>query len=289
MALINLPRELTVIIVGRPFKQLRQVCSEWRAFFDADDWYTWIKGLRVSELPLPQTIRLPNAGVLVLLNRLCLSDDAIRHFAWYIDWFWLCRNQLISIEIADEFTSRIYWSQIQQFGQIDPQVLRKYYSNFDAASILSRVRDIPEDIIEKYISLSSNARVAIEHQALSEPLLNKLWAGYKGVICLYQHLSEGFLREHCDTLDWRIVSTYQALSESFVNDFAAAISWTGLIRNRMTDIPFEMYFAHYTIINWSCADLTWEFTPAQLAMLAGVGVTWESKHTPERRIMRSAA
>ena len=42
----------------------------------------------------------------------------------------------------------------------------------------------------------------------------------------YQHLSEDFIREFADRVDWIRISAYQHLSESFIREFADRVNWS---------------------------------------------------------------
>ncbi len=44
-------------------------------------------------------------------------------------------------------------------------------------------------------------------------------------ISIYQKLSENFIREFQDKVDWNYISNYQKLSENFIREFQDKVDW----------------------------------------------------------------
>jgi hypothetical protein len=70
-------------------------------------------------------------------------------------------------------------------------------------------------------------------QTLSESFIREFadkinWYG----ISDSQQLSESFMREFADKLNWQDISTYQILSKSFIREFADRVDWWMIIENQ---------------------------------------------------------
>lgn len=51
------------------------------------------------------------------------------------------------------------------------------------------------------------------------------WGDWFEDISLNQNLSEDFIREFQDKLEWRLISSWQKLSESFIQEFSHKLNW----------------------------------------------------------------
>lgn len=69
---------------------------------------------------------------------------------------------------------------------------------------------VPEDFIRELYEKSSN---------------DDCWGDHFDYIALNQNISEDFIREFQDKLDWRFISSWQILSESFIEEFSHKIHW----------------------------------------------------------------
>ena len=51
-------------------------------------------------------------------------------------------------------------------------------------------------------------------------------------ICIsrYPHLSEDFIRKFADRGDWYYISAYQYLSENFIREFADRVAWDWIVK-----------------------------------------------------------
>lgn len=68
-------------------------------------------------------------------------------------------------------------------------------------------------------------------------------------ISIYQTLSESFMREFKSELDWFFISRYQKLSESFIREFQNRVSWSGISEFQKLSEPFIIEFQNK--VNWS--------------------------------------
>lgn len=90
--------------------------------------------------------------------------------------------------------------------------------------ILSRVPEIPEFIIEKYIH-KFDWRTICKYQKLSEDFIEKHIDLCRkdtpsfAIISTYQDLSDDFIRRHCDELSWASLYAYGKLSDDMKQEF----------------------------------------------------------------------
>jgi len=62
-------------------------------------------------------------------------------------------------------------------------------------------------------------------------------------ISVYQKLSESFIREFKDKLNWSNISKYQKLSEEFIKEFQYKVNWTGISRYQILSEEFIEEFS----------------------------------------------
>lgn len=66
--------------------------------------------------------------------------------------------------------------------------------------------------------------------------------------CHYQKMSEKFMREHYNDLDWDLVCHYQNFSESFIDEFSSYVNWGCISAMKPFSIPFIE--RHIENIDW---------------------------------------
>ena len=70
-------------------------------------------------------------------------------------------------------------------------------------------------------------------------------------ICIsrYPHLSEDFIRKFADRVDWYYISAYQYLSENFIREFADRVAWDWIVKYQPLSEDFIREFRYK--LNWS--------------------------------------
>ena len=71
-----------------------------------------------------------------------------------------------------------------------------------------------------------------------------------GTVSGCQKLSESFIREFQDKLDWMWISIYQKLSESFIIEFKEKIRWSYISENQI--LSEEFLLKHRDSLNYYC-------------------------------------
>ena len=64
-------------------------------------------------------------------------------------------------------------------------------------------------------------------------------------ISRYQKLSEDFIREFKNRVEWGYISEFQKLSENFIREFKDKVDWYNIITNQELSKDFRKEFRHY--------------------------------------------
>ncbi len=62
------------------------------------------------------------------------------------------------------------------------------------------------------------------------------------IISIYQVLSEEFMREFQNEVNWFGISTYQELSEEFIKEFSEELYWAGISHKQVMSRQFKYSF-----------------------------------------------
>ena len=68
-------------------------------------------------------------------------------------------------------------------------------------------------------------------------------------ISRYPHLSEDFIRKFADRVDWYYISAYQCLSENFIREFADRVAWGWIVKYQQLSEDFIREFKDK--VNWN--------------------------------------
>lgn len=109
------------------------------------------------------------------------------------------------------------------------QIEYLYCINKVKKAILFLTQKINEDFVLEHLETFN---LAEKYSKLSESFLREFkddlnWE----TICKYQQLSEQFMRENKDNLDWKSVSEYQNISYKFIKEFRNNLDWELLKNN----------------------------------------------------------
>lgn len=122
-----------------------------------------------------------------------------------------------------EQANNLNWVIISRYKFLTPDFLEEfeYYIHWN----LVRVREIPEPLLEKYIT------VIAKHQGL-----------------FYVKLPESFMRKHHKRFNWYEISSLQTLSEDFMRDFKDYVDWTQVSINQTMSYEFVIEFLDYLCV-----------------------------------------
>ena len=132
-------------------------------------------------------------------------------------------------------------------------ILYKDTDNF--AQIIKEKWNIDVDIIEKEIKKQDDKYdFSSESNLYDQPLTESFIREHKNEvdwpkICRYQTLTEPFMEEFQNKLDWYIVSRYQILSESFIQKFIPKKYWSEISEHQILSEDFIREFQEY--LDWN--------------------------------------
>ncbi len=213
---------------GQPFPAFAQLSEEevlnnlpymhWRKLFMSQQFSeTFLEKLLAQ-------VKSTKSFIVHLSHYQILSDAFILKHQDRLDWFYLSFNprKQLSITLIDQFSERdLHWYYISQ-----------YYP-------------LPADIIEKYkwkgIHFPALARNTTG--CLTEALMRKYWQ-YLDTPLIWQHqkLSELFIRDYIEEVNWDFLSRYHipVLSEDFIEEFGDYIIWSR-VQPKLLNPIYQVY------------------------------------------------
>ena len=153
-----------------------------------------------------------------------LSEPFLREFAEQLVWNgWqgICARQKLSEGFLREQLERIDWTAVAQNQELSVGFIEEFAAKIPLG--LLDVTRLPEDFLRKYADQLS-------------------WDGTHGSISMRADLSESFVRDFQDRLNWTKVTMYRDNSSEFLDEFAERIEWRHLGHNKhLTDAQIRHY------------------------------------------------
>ncbi len=159
-----------------------------------------------------------------------LSEDFIEEFSEDINWYDVSKYQKLSDKFILKFSDKVVWYYIVKFQKLSESLI--------------------EHLIDcGHISLGD----VIRYQNVSEDFLRKNFDKIDFNIGTYRAISENFMREFADELNWDSISSYQKLSESFIEEFASRVDWRVIVKyQKLSESFIEKNLYPYCL---DCLDL----------------------------------
>jgi hypothetical protein len=152
-----------------------------------------------------------------------LPEDFVRRNDKVIDWCRLLRSQKVSEELIDDYADVLDWNCVCKFQNLSEAFIEKHADKINWNKVSENTTfSIP--FILTYCNKLNLHWVFIRHQ-LSENVLRSIIKKVKlnndlfRTLSQYQSLSEEFMREFQDKLDWNWISCRQIISNDFINEF----------------------------------------------------------------------
>lgn len=124
------------------------------------------------------------------------------------DWRLFSNTQWITDEIATTFENKIHFDVIESFDHLSGEYMIANVNKFDINSIISEI-EVPENIL----------------RLKAKDIESYTWDS----LTRSQNLSEGFIKEFADKLDWLELSeTSREYTEEFMLEFVDRIYWQKL-------------------------------------------------------------
>lgn len=155
-----------------------------------------------------------------------LTQDAIEEFTNYVVWEKIFCHQTLSNNFIRKHIDKINdydWESICNFQNLDEQFLKEYKEHIVWHTIIIKHPDIPETFFE-----DKEIKSYIKMQQLTQ-----------------RPLSEDFIRRHKDEFNaqsWYSISIFSKLSEKFMDEFANYLDWEQLSKWQTFGIRFALKY-----------------------------------------------
>ena len=131
------------------------------------------------------------------------------------------------------------------------QIPERFYDYFSSSVILQTQKNISDQYLNRQLK-SSDKHYIVQNFKLSEQLIeNNLNNLNINLICSYQTLSEDFIRKHVDIFNktaWTSISKYQILSEAFIEEFSENVDWYMIfIHQKFSKTFLEKHYKRVTL------------------------------------------
>lgn len=180
-----------------------------------------------------------------LVKRQHLSEDFMRKYKNYLDWYWLSQEQWMTLEFIMEFADidengvGIHWDVLpcnQEISYLLNDGFVILFQNKEIWENIGWIDNLSEDCITKFKDRIPDTAWAdlLEHHELSEKFLRD------------------FISEHEQEMDddlWEAISTGQKLSMEFMEEFKENLNWYELCLHQEMDSEFVRKMKDYINLN----------------------------------------
>lgn len=204
-------------------------------------------------------------------RRICLeeklTEDFMRKYASFLDWYALSQTQEMSEEFIEEMKERVQWKSILDRNLISEKWLRTHADEIRWSALSSSRMTLSIDFLREfkdYIIWNDFTyyRRDIDQQILKEFANNICWIGlvnkskmdeklirqhllelrgsysFWSDVASQQKLSEQFIEDYKDHINWRIVSSAQTLSEQFIDKYKDEVDWRYIVSKQKLSQKF---------------------------------------------------
>jgi hypothetical protein len=151
-----------------------------------------------------------------------MTESIMRRYSHLLHWEYVSSEQALSEEFIEDFKDKINWTSFSSCG--------KY----------SLLGEYPEDFFRKYVNRLNWKRLpSFVYCKLSEEFLDeyKDYVDFE-MVSRYCYLSEGFIRRHSTVLDWNYICQTQSLSNEFMDEFYEYLWFDYIFQDQVTSEDF---------------------------------------------------
>ena len=217
---------------------------------------------------------------LIILNK--LNNEKI-------DWYEICEKYQLEENSIKEYCNDIFNFVIDKgLNRIEDVFVKTLqYINFNS-NIVKELKSfvllnmITEPALKKLVEYTNYDKEFIRRictwQKISEEFMEEYlevidWDG----ISRFQELSTSFMEKHLDKLNWYSISKYQFLSEDFIEKYSNRINWDNLSLNEL--IPEHTLFKFSDKLNWNTISKYQDLSESFIEKYQDkVNWEWISKH-----------
>lgn len=211
-----------------------------------------------------------------------LSEDFMRKYEKHLYWEELCKYQDMSEKFIEEFINKIYARPLLDRGLINENFIRRYADTINWKTVSNSRADLSIGFLREFKDKIDWQRYFYNHTPTQKfveefrdviPLstviykvkmtedfirryrieLEKYYSFWSS-ICETQDLSEEFIEEFADKVNWKVISYRQKLSRRMIEKYADKLDWKYMIANQKFDQKFiEKHIEHILPLS----DWTW--------------------------------
>ncbi len=178
------------------------------------------------------------------------SNLYLQNIKDYSTWEYICWHEFLTEQQIELFQNKLDWDAISCCQILSESIIEKFKHKLNWDNIL-RFQALSESFIEKQFKYKNKdliTRLSLIHQSNNtETNLDLEKRAWKQVNSASK-LSENFLRDHIQYLNWYAVSKYQPLSDTFIRDFYDKLHWNyistyqKLSNDIITEFSDKIYF-----------------------------------------------
>ncbi len=144
----------------------------------------------------------------------------------YIDWTNFVLYQTVEPEFIWNNCRKVDWTKVSAAPELNAFMMDNYggYLNW---SIVTGKHKFSEEILLQFKDKIDWKQACISQKLSMEFIDNNfnMLKPYLYEVCKYQKLTEKFIRNHKNELDWNTISEYQKLSERFILEMSDYVNW----------------------------------------------------------------
>lgn len=178
-----------------------------------------------------------------LCEEIQLSDQFIRRYRNYVDWFKISLYQSPSVQLLCDFFQMFDWSVLSRNKNVieKDEMLHLFEKFFDWQQI-SKWKTLSIDFLREFGN-KLEWRAITGNGFLTEKMMDEFRDKiYWDKLASDHYLSENFIRKHKDRFDWERISYFQNLSEEFVEEMEDYIVWNWFNPDKKTYANYSEEF-----------------------------------------------
>ena len=149
-----------------------------------------------------------------------LSESFIEKYADKVDWYSISKYQKLSESFIEKYADKLNWERVSENQMLSEEFKQKHWAQLYPGLPNPHIEQNNVNV-EKENNMTEYEKGLRERIASGEEID---WEGLSGSKDFNQ-LSNEFVKEFADELDWGSISEYQKLSESFIEKYADRVDW----------------------------------------------------------------
>ncbi len=180
-----------------------------------------------------------------------ITQEFIRDHQSKINWSSLCEYRRMDESFIRQYHERVDWKKISEYQTLSETFIREYHECVDWR-IISRSQMLSDNFIREFHERVHWANIFMYQSSLSAGLVRE-FAHNSGIRYLSQnkYVSEDMLREHIDKIYTKFIGgVHIRLSNQFLCDFHDKLNWSLITECQTLDPCIIRKFAHKIIWNY---------------------------------------